>query len=114
MIDYSGHCTSIIINDVPLTLVVSHFTALLLNTKNISKFMFYLRYKKLKWDNGIRNKRLKTRQRVKTQLNQKLSEMFINLNGVHYPLIDNNIKVRKNKHTELYRESFFLQRSEVS
>lgn len=40
--------------------------------------------------------------------------MFIKLNGVHYPLIDNNIKVRKNKHTELYRETPFLQRSEVS
>lgn len=40
--------------------------------------------------------------------------MFIELNGVHYPLIDNNIKVRKNKHSELHRETPFLQRSEVS
>lgn len=57
----------------------------------------------------------KTRQRVKTKLNQKLSEIYIKLNGAHDPLIDNNIKVRKdNKHTELYRETPFLQRSEVS
>ena len=35
---YSGHCTSIIIiNDIKLTSVVSHFTAIILNIKIISK-----------------------------------------------------------------------------
>lgn len=65
--DSSGHCTSIIvINDIPLMVVVSPSTVIPLNIKNISKLMFFLRYpKRLKWDNGIRNKKLKTRQRVK-------------------------------------------------
>lgn len=86
--DCCAHCTLIIIiNDIPSMLVVSPFIVIPLNIKNTSKLMFYLRYpKKLKSDNGIRNKKLKTRQIVKTKLNQKFSEMYIKLNGAHYPL----------------------------
>lgn len=40
--------------------------------------------------------------------------MFIKLNGAHCPLLDTNFKVRKKQHTELYRETLFLQRSKVS
>lgn len=41
--------------------------------------------------------------------------MYIKLNVAHYSLVDNNIKVRKNKkHGELYRQTPLLQRSEAS
>lgn len=40
--DCSSHCVSIIINDVPLTPDVSHFTAIFLNIKNMSQSSFIL------------------------------------------------------------------------